>query len=473
MGCKPDLPRNNLFHFETQKYGIRGSVNTRLTIETYQRNKRFQRDLGPMAFWPDQFAICALRARRSGPVVRFVAALLAVILALSGKGLAAAEQEAAQPLKALAMKIVGDASRIRAVVEFDRKPDRADRLLLASPYRLVIDLPETVFAFSPASTQARGMLAGVRYGLIEEGNSRLILNFDTPFIAERVETLQDSDGHRLVMDIVAASREQFDAQIGAQIKTNSVGETTSKGDRLGTAEPRTAKPFTVVIDPGHGGIDPGAKGRSGTIEKDITLEFSERLREMLGKNSGFRLEMTRDKDVFLRLDERVRIARQYEADLLISVHADTIRFKDIRGATVYTISDKASDSLAQEIADGENKADEIAGMTIADEAEGVADILIDLARRETQTLSIGVAQKVVSSLKGEVELINNPHRFAGFRVLRAPDVPSILLELGYLSNPQDEALLKNDSWRDNVAEKLAEAVEAYAKMVRSTAQVAP
>jgi N-acetylmuramoyl-L-alanine amidase len=229
----------------------------------------------------------------------------------------------------------------------------------------------------------------------------------------------------------------------------------------------------VVIDPGHGGIDPGAKGRSGTIEKDITLEFSERLREMLGKNSGFRLEMTRDKDVFLRLDERVRIARQYEADLLISVHADTIRFKDIRGATVYTISDKASDSLAQEIADGENKADEIAGMTIADEAEGVADILIDLARRETQTLSIGVAQKVVSSLKGEVELINNPHRFAGFRVLRAPDVPSILLELGYLSNPQDEALLKNDSWRDNVAEKLAEAVEAYAKMVRSTAQVAP
>jgi N-acetylmuramoyl-L-alanine amidase len=399
---------------------------------------------------------------------RYAFAVMLVVFGLA-PGIAASE-----PLQALGLKIVGDAARVRVVVEFDRKPERADKIVLASPYRLAVDLPETVFAFSPDSAKAKGMLSNVRYGLIDEGHSRLILSFGTPFVAERMEVLANEGGksHRLVIDAVAASREAFDSGLSSQLKTGSVGESTTKGDRLGQSGQKTAKPFTVVIDPGHGGIDPGAKGVSGTVEKDVTLDFGRELKDLLQK-TGLRAELTRDRDVFLRLDERVRVARQHEADLLVSIHADTIRVKGVRGATVYTISDKASDNIAAEIAEGENKADEIAGMPISEEVEGVADILIDLARRETQTLSIRVAQKVVSSLKDKVELISNPHRSAGFRVLKAPDVPSILLELGYLSNKEDEVLLRDKAWRLKVAGELVEAIESYARIVQTSATIEP
>src|SRR5690606_26427334 len=144
--------------------------------------------------------------------------------------------------------------------------------------------------------------------------------------------------------------------------------------------------------------------------------------------------LTRDKDEFLSLSQRVQLARSEGANLLVSVHADTLRQKDIRGATVYTISDKASDSLAARLAERENLSDQIAGISLDSEPAEVADILIDLARRETQAFSISVAREVVRTFEGEVLLINNPHRHAGFRVLTAPDVPSVLLELGFLSN---------------------------------------
>lgn len=413
--------------------------------------------------------------RRAGrPHLATGAQLLRFVLMLLLFAAAGTASASSAPLRALGLKIVGDAARMRVVVEFDRKPERAEKVVLASPYRLAIDLPETVFAFSPEAAKARGMLSNVRYGLIDEGHSRVILSFDTPFVVERMEILaEDSASHRLVIDAVASSREAFDANVSSQLKTGSVGELTAKGDRLGQSGQKTAKPFTVVIDPGHGGIDPGAKGISGTVEKDITLDFGRELKEKLLEKTGFRVELTRDRDVFLRLDERVRVARQHEADLLISIHADTIRVKGVRGATVYTISDKASDNIAAEIAEGENKADEIAGMPLSEEVEEVADILIDLARRETQTLSIRVAQKVVSSLKDQVELISNPHRSAGFRVLKAPDVPSILLELGYLSNKEDEVSLRNAAWRQKVAAQLVEAIESYARIVQTAASDAP
>jgi len=170
--------------------------------------------------------------------------------------------------------------------------------------------------------------------------------------------------------------------------------------------------------------------------------------------------MTRDDDTFLRLSERVRLARQYEADLFISIHADTINQGDIRGATVYTISDKASDSVARAMAERENKSDSVAG-AVPEELPEVADILLDLTRRETHTFSLSFAEKVISSLQGEVNLINNPHRFAGFQVLRAPDVPSVLIEIGYLSNAEDEKLISNPEWRRKLADRIARAVKAF------------
>ncbi|MEK1927707.1 MAG: N-acetylmuramoyl-L-alanine amidase, partial [Rhizobium giardinii] len=213
---------------------------------------------------------------------------------------------------------------------------------------------------------------------------------------------------------------------------------------------------------GHGGIDTGAIGTDTKMEeKSVTLAFAGELVETLNKETGVKAFLTRERDEFLSLPERVQIARQHGAKLFISVHADTLKQHDIRGATVYTISDKASDHLAANLAERENLSDEIAGMTLTSEPAEVADILIDLTRRETQAFSVNLARSVVSSFEGQINLINNPHRYAGFRVLQAPDVPSILLELGFLSNKQDEKLLVDPVWRKKVAGLLAGAVRVY------------
>ena len=172
--------------------------------------------------------------------------------------------------------------------------------------------------------------------------------------------------------------------------------------------------------------------------------------------------MTRTTDEFLRLDDRVRIARENGADLFISIHADTIRFKDIRGATVYTVSDKASDAEAQALADRENLSDQLAGVDVGAENHEVADILVDLIRRETHAFSISFARTLVGELSDSVGLINNPHRFAGFKVLKAPDVPSVLVELGYLSNAKDEEQLRSPEWRSKAVTSISNAITAFA-----------
>ena len=180
-----------------------------------------------------------------------------------------------------------------------------------------------------------------------------------------------------------------------------------------------------------------------------------------GFQPGIKAFLTRDKDQYLSLSERVTIARQNRASLFISLHADTLKQKDIRGATVYTISDKASDRLAGEVAERENKSDQIAGTETQTPPAAVNDILMDLTRRETQAFSISLAQDVLSSFNGQIATINNPHRHAGFQVLTAPDVPSILLELGFLSNKDDEKLLLDPDWRQKVVDRLTEAVKQY------------
>ena len=172
----------------------------------------------------------------------------------------------------------------------------------------------------------------------------------------------------------------------------------------------------IAVDAGHGGIDTGAIGSETKIEeKSVTLAFATQLVETLNKENGVKAFLTRDKDEFLSLPERVQVARQHSANLFISIHADTLKQRDIRGATVYTISDKASDHLAANLAARENLSDEIAGVTFKSEPAEVADILIDLTRRETQAFSVNLARSVVSSFEGQINLINNPHRHAGFR----------------------------------------------------------
>ena len=194
--------------------------------------------------------------------------------------------------------------------------------------------------------------------------------------------------------------------------------------------------------------------------------MGEALKAVLDKYADIRLVMTRTDDRFVSLAERVRIARQHEADLFVSLHADSIRLRGVRGAAVYTMSDKASDRMAQQLAASENRSDLIAGLSLDDKPDGVADILIDLTRRETQLFSVGMARSVIESFDGSIKLINNPLRSAGFRVLRAHDVPSVLVELGYLSNREDEKLLSDPQWREKAAKLLASAIDAFRQKTR-------
>jgi N-acetylmuramoyl-L-alanine amidase len=369
----------------------------------------------------------------------------------------------AASLEANAFKMAGDATHTRIVMNFDREPDPR-WFLLRGPHRLVIDLPETKFSIASKDLKARGLIKGVRYGHLEEGSSRLILTSKGPFTVEKIDVLQNetTPGFRLVADLAAASEAEFNAALSAQTETTGSTEATPKGDRLGVSAGRAGKKFTVVIDPGHGGIDGGAEGNNGTVEKSITLTFATELRDRLTATGKYNVFMTREKDEFLRLDDRVRIARQHEADLFISVHADTINQKGIRGATVYTISDKASDAQAQALADRENLSDQLAGIEIEEDDKQVADILIDLIRRETHSFSMRFARSLVGELSSTVGLINNPHRSAGFKVLKAPDVPSVLVELGYLSNPKDEEQLRSPDWRGKAAASISNAIALFA-----------
>ena len=201
------------------------------------------------------------------------------------------------------------------------------------------------------------------------------------------------------------------------------------------------------------------------MEKNVTLAFAEALKTALEAKDGIKVAMTRTDDSFLSLSARVRLARDKAADLLISLHADSISVRSLRGATVYTLSDKASDALAQSLADQENREDTIVGASLENAPEAIAAILIDLARTETRVFSSGLAQQVINSFEGQVKLIKNPLRHAGFRVLQAPDVPSVLVEMGYLSNREDEKLLNDEEWRKSTAQLLAQSVENYREMI--------
>jgi len=373
-------------------------------------------------------------------------------------------QSAPEPLIAYAARIAGDDARTRIVIDFDRKPEFSLHYT-ARPDRLIIDLGETAFGFSEDDIKAIGLFSDIRYGKMGEGASRIVLTARRPTraVLAEVQPNEAGKGFRLVLDCEVITQQALQALVAEQKWVGAEKVAGGKTDRLSTtAEPAADDKFLIAIDAGHGGIDAGAKGTVTKIEeKAVTLDFAKTLAERLNKEKGIKAFLIRDKDEFISLSERVVIARQRGAQLFISLHADTLRQKDIRGATIYTISDKASDALAAGLAERENLSDGIAGVEIADEPAEVTDILLDLTRRETQAFSIRMAETVLDSFEGQIGLINNPLRHAGFRVLQAPDVPSVLLELGFLSNPKDEVLLTDPEWREKVSDLLADAIGKY------------
>jgi N-acetylmuramoyl-L-alanine amidase len=358
-------------------------------------------------------------------------------------------------------RLGGDAKRTRFVMAVDREvPFRV--FALADPYRVIIDLPEIHFRLPRgAGSSAQGLVNAYRYGLIAVGKSRIVLDAASPVLIERAFVLSPENGEpaRLAIDLVATDRATFLAEQDRLSNPRPPASPREEGAAAGTGP--GARKVVVVIDPGHGGGDPGAVARDGTREKDVVLGFARTLREDLRKRGHYRVMMTRNDDVFLPLQERVEFARRNGASLFVSIHADSLHDRSVRGATVYTLSERASDHEAAALASKENRADIISGLDLVDEPDEVTDILIDLAQRETKNFSVRFAKQLVSAMSGNLQLNHNPHRFAGFRVLKAPDVPSVLVELGYMSNSRDVKEMVSKAWRKRAASTIGEALDAY------------
>jgi N-acetylmuramoyl-L-alanine amidase len=360
-------------------------------------------------------------------------------------------------------RLAGDDKQTRLVIDLTQKID-VRAFTIADPYRVVIDIPQVNFQF-PAGTgdRSRGVVKAFRFGLVMRGRSRIVLDVTGPVRVTRAFVVDPAEAQpaRLVVDMAPVDRETFLRAAAIDNHLPRPGDPPAARDdpakNAGDARP------VVVLDPGHGGIDTGTHAPSGEQEKNLVLDFATTLREKLEKTGKYRVVMTRSDDTFVPLADRVRFARTRGAQLFISIHCDAL----VRGsgaadgATIYTLSDQASDAEAQRLADAENRADIIAGVNLSAEPDDIADILIDLAQRETKAFSSAFAHSVVGELKNAARLHKNPLRSAGFRVLKAPDVPSVLIELGYVSNPADLKQLISDQWRSRVGDAVARAVHTY------------
>ncbi len=360
-------------------------------------------------------------------------------------------------------RLAGDEKQTRLVVDMSHKIDMR-AFTLADPYRVVIDIPQVNFQLPPDTGEhGRGLIKAFRYGLVMSGGSRIVLDLTGPVRVTKAFVLDPVDGQpaRMILDVVAVDRETF---LRAAAIDNHLPRAPEPPPAHAEREEHATDPRPlVVLDPGHGGIDPGTRAPSGELEKSLVLEFASTLRSKLEATGKFRVLMTRTDDTFVELSERVRFARQRQAQLLISIHCDALARGDgeAEGATVYTLSDKASDAEAQRLADAENRADVIAGVDLAAEPDDIADILIDLAQRETKVFSAQFARNVVNEMRTAARLHKRPQRSAGFRVLRAPDVPSVLIELGYVSNPRDLKQLVSESWRARAGDAVVHAIQTY------------
>jgi N-acetylmuramoyl-L-alanine amidase len=402
------------------------------------------------------------------------AAMLAGPLAALPTGWFSRAAAAGFPL-ATDSRIGGDENQTRFVVDLSAKVGMR-AFTLADPYRVVIDLPQVTFQLKPkAGESGRGLIKAFRFGLVMQGGSRIVLDLKKPVRIDKAFVLDTAEGQpaRLVLDLTAVDRETFLRTIAQENRVAPQAQ-QRKSDQDASKQAADPRPL-IVLDPGHGGIDNGTQAPSGENEKALVLGFALSLRDKIEQLGKYRVAMTRTDDVFVPLAERVRLARQRQASLFISIHADALGRGDgdAQGATVYTLSETASDAEAHRLAEAENKADVIAGVDLSTEPGDVADILIDLAQRETKAFSNHFARNLVGEIKAVSRMHKNPLKSAGFRVLRAADVPSVLLELGYVSNRQDLKQLTSEVWRSRTADAVVTAVEAYFSTRLAGAAAAP
>ncbi|MCH7860242.1 MAG: N-acetylmuramoyl-L-alanine amidase [Proteobacteria bacterium] len=347
--------------------------------------------------------------------------------------------------------------KTRFVLDLDAPVDFSV-FTLSAPYRVVIDLPALRWDIPAGPSEGKGLIEDYRFGRFSPETSRIVLDVLGPVGVKKSFILppQGEAGYRLVVDLEAIGEGEF----RRRAKAAPPAAPDPGAPSATPAQPEGVR--VVVLDPGHGGVDPGAIGTSGVYEKEITLAAANDLKKLLEQTGRYHVVLTRDRDVFVALRERVATGRGAGGELFISLHADQHPSSKVRGASVYTLSEKASDQEVEALAARENKSDIIAGLDLADQYDDdVAAILIALTQRETMNCAATFAALAIPELGKNGKLLRNTHRSAGFRVLKAPDMPSVLIELGYLSNPKDEEQLLSSSGRRKLMDGLVQAIERY------------
>ena len=370
--------------------------------------------------------------------------------------------KAGPPPVVMSARIGEHEDRTRLVIELS-DPVALRAFSLTNPNRVILDMPEVAWRMgTPPVPSGRGLIKAYRYGLFRAGNSRMVIDLNRP--ARLAETLvippSAGFGYRVVIDLFPTTQTAFNADAGWPADLKAREAAAERKAMLATA-PLTAGKKVVVIDPGHGGIDPGTQSANGLLEKDLVLAEGLHLAKTL-RARGFTVFMTRDTDIFIPLRDRVSFARAHHADLFISLHADSNPDPQVNGLSIYTLSDGRSDREAAALAKRENQSDAIAGVDLSGGNSPVAPILIDLAQRDTINKSSRFAEGALAQLAGATDILaRSPHRSASLAVLVAPDVPAVLIELGYLSNRADAAQMKTQAWRARVADAIASAATRH------------
>jgi N-acetylmuramoyl-L-alanine amidase len=355
--------------------------------------------------------------------------------------------------------------RTRFVVEMS-DPVAMRVFTLANPDRVVIDMPTVQWHLDgPPRPSGNGTVKSYRYGEFRSGNSRFVIDLNKPVSVSDPLVLPPSGGYgyRVVIDLFPVSPDQFERRAGwpADLKAREAA-----AEQLAALPPSMLPPaqekHVIVIDAGHGGIDTGTSGVNGLQEKDLVLDEALRVGRELVKRPNYTVHLTRDNDTYIPLTERVAIARSWHADLFISLHADSNPDGGVNGLSIYTLSERGSDKEAAALARKENESDVIAGVDLGGGNSAVKPILIDLAQRDTMNRSVRFATGAVNLLTNATDILaRQPHRAAAFVVLKAPDVPAVLIELGYLSNESDADQMNTVRWRNGVARAIAGAVDGY------------
>lgn len=418
--------------------------------------------------------VSAARLRLARAARAALPAMLAAALVLGGGSASTVGAGEAEAVTVRSVALGGDEKLTTITVELSGEAS-VGVFAIGDPSRVVIDLPRARFETGRTASGAIGVVSAWRWGAFTADKARMVFDIRTPVRFARVDLVGEGASRRLVLELEASTAEAMRAirpvHLGARSEPSaaekpSASEPTgpaAKGDRAVARGPDAAAKRVIVIDPGHGGVDAGTRSpASGTPEKVVVLEVALVLKRHFEATGRYEVHLTRTADVFVGLGERVAAARALKADLLLSVHADAEYDHSVRGATVYTLAEKATDAQAAALAAKENHSDAIAGL-IAEAAEpDVADILADLTRRETRQFSHLLARDILDEYRRNGRLVKGAaHRQAGLRVLRAPDVPSVLVEIGFLSNKEDEAAMNSAEWRDATARSLINAVDRF------------